>query len=235
MTPAAIAAAALGAVALAGLIVIAVSLAVVASGPHAAGLSSSLSQALEACSGELALLALTGAVVLGVAAADRHFLPAGVRVRAQLAHRGAALMAAGFLILHILLETVSSRAAPLTAVLPFTAARDRLYLGLGTIAADLMIAVIATSLARMRYAGSAHPHLWRAVHRSVYAAWPLAILHGILMRGGPAWAAWAYGICAAVVAAAISARIGMRGAVPTAPIPARRRRPLGSGGTAGGN
>ena len=217
MAPAAIAACTLGAVALAGLIVIAVSIAVAASAPGGLAASGSLSQALEACSGELALLALTVAVVLGVAATERHILPAATRVTAQLVHRAVALIAVGFLIVHILLETVSDQAGPLAAVLPFSDASDRLYLGLGTIASDLVIAIIGTSLARMRYARSAHPQLWRMVHRSIYVAWPLAILHGILEGGGPVWAAWTYGICAALVAVAISARVRMQAPSPQAP------------------
>ena len=217
MTPAAIAACTLGAVALAGLIVIAVSMAVAAYGPGSLAAGGSLSQTLEACSGELALLALTVAVVLGVAATERHFLPARTRVTAQLVHRAVALIAVGFLVVHILLETVLDQAGPLAAVFPFTDAADRLYLGLGTIASDLVIAIIGTSLARMRYAQSAHPQLWRMVHRSIYVAWPLAILHGILMRGGPVWAAWTYGICAALVAVAISARVRMQDTTPRAP------------------
>ena len=217
MAPAAIAACTLGAVALAGLIVIAVSIAVAASAPGGLAASGSLSQALEACSGELALLALTVAVVLGVAATERHILPAATRVTAQLVHRAVALVAVGFLIVHILLETVLDQAGPLAAVLPFSDASDRLYLGLGTIASDLVIAIIGTSLARMRYARSAHPQLWRMVHRSIYVAWPLAILHGILEGGGPVWAAWTYGICAALVAVAMSARVRMQAPSPRAP------------------
>ena len=102
-------------------------------------------------------------------------------------------------------------------MLPFGNASSRLYLGMGTIASDLVIAVIGTSLARMRYARSARPQLWRVVHRCIYVAWPMAILHGILMRGVPVWAAWAYGICAAVVAVASTARIRMRGPLPRVP------------------
>ncbi len=136
---------------------------------------------------------------------------------AQIAHRAVALTAFGFLVVHILLETVAGQATPLAAVLPFVSASSRLYLGLGTIASDLMIAVIATSLARMRYSRSAHPQLWRVVHRCIYVAWPMAILHGILMRGVPVWAAWTYGICATVVALAITARIRMQGPLPQVP------------------
>jgi DMSO/TMAO reductase YedYZ heme-binding membrane subunit len=213
LTSRAAAACTLGAVALAGLIVITVSVLTVATG-QAGG---PLAQTLEASSGELALLALTVSVVLGVAATERHFLPPGARVTAQIAHRAVALTAFGFLVVHILLETVGGNATPLAAVLPFVSASERLYLGLGTMASDLVIAVIATSVARMRYSRSAHPHLWRVVHLCVYVAWPMAILHGILMPGVPVWAAWTYGICAAAVALASTARIRMRGPLPQVP------------------
>ena len=221
LTSTAAAACMLAAVALAGLIVIAVSVIVVAAG-QAGG---TLAETLEACSGELALLALTVSVVLGVAATERHLLPPGTRVTAQVAHRAVALTAFGFLVVHILLETVGGQATPVAAVLPFVSASDRLYLGLGTIASDLVIAVIATSLARMRYSQSAHPQLWRVVHLCIYVAWPMAILHGILMRGVPVWAAWTYGICAAAVALASTARIRMRGPLPQVPTDALRDLP----------
>ncbi|MGP0025419.1 MAG: ferric reductase-like transmembrane domain-containing protein [Streptosporangiaceae bacterium] len=221
LTSRAAAACMLAAVALAGLIVIAVSVFVVATG-QAGG---PLAQTLEACSGELALLALTVSVVLGVAATERHFLPPGTRVTAQVAHRAVALTAFGFLVVHILLETVGGQATPLAAVLPFVSASDRLYLGLGTIASDLVIAVIATSLARMRYSRSAHPQLWRVVHLSIYVAWPMAILHGILMPGVPVWAAWTYGICATAVALACTARVRMQGPLPQVPTEAQREPP----------
>ncbi len=221
LTSRAAAACMLAAVALAGLIVIAVSVFVMATG-QAGG---PLAQTLEACSGELALLALTVSVVLGVAATERHFLPPGTRVTAQIAHRAVALTAFGFLVVHILLETVGGSATPLAAVLPFVSASSRLYLGLGTIASDLVIAVIATSLARMRYSRSAHPQLWRVVHLSIYVAWPMAILHGILMPGVPVWAAWTYGICATAVALACTARVRMQSPLPQVPTDAQGELP----------
>ena len=233
MTPVAIAVSLLAAVALAGLVVIGASVAVTVTG-HARTVTDGaagpgLDQALTSCSGELALLALTAAVVLGVAATERHLLRATARVTAQLAHRAVALAAAGFLLVHILAETVSANASALAAVLPFTDAAGRLYLGFGTIASDLVIAMIATSVRRLRYAWSAHPQLWRVVHRSVYVAWPLALAHGILMPGVPGWAAWAYGVCAALVALAVTTRVRlhhpMSRALAEAPgEPARRRR-----------
>jgi DMSO/TMAO reductase YedYZ heme-binding membrane subunit len=214
LTPAAIAVCTLAAVGLAGLVVIGTSMMVMATGragtPIGGAAGSRLNQALVSSSGELALLALTVAVVLGVAATGRHLLPAMARVRTQLAHRAVALSATGFLLVHILTETVSANAPALSAVLPFAGPGDRLYLGFGTIASDLVLAVAATSLSRMRYATSAHPWRWRVVHRLVYVAWPLAIAHGILTRGLPVWAAWLYGTCAVLVAVAVAARVRLR-------------------------
>ena len=77
LTPTAIAVCTLAAIALAGFIVIATSLVVVATGHGGAPASASLAQALEACSGELALFALTVAVVLGVAATEPTSCPRG--------------------------------------------------------------------------------------------------------------------------------------------------------------
>ena len=208
LTPAATATYTLGMLAASGLAIIVISALVVLSGPGGAPGGAALSQTLMDCSGILALLALTGSVVLGVTATGRQFLPAPARVKTQVAHRAVSLAALGFLVVHILLEVVSSRAGLLAVLLPFTGARSRFYLGLGTIASDAEIAVVGTSLARMRYAGSAHPHLWRAVHLSIYAAWPLAILHGLFEQGGAApWIGWSYLLCVVLVAVAVVTRL----------------------------
>ncbi len=194
---------------LAGLIVIVAALAVAASGTGR--ISAALSGALITCSGVLALVALTVAVVAGVAATGRHLLPASARVMVQVVHRAVSLVAVGFLAVHILLEVTSARAGLLAAVLPFTGGRARFYLGLGTIAADLEIAIVATSIARMRYAASAHPRLWRAIHLSIYVAWPLAIAHGLFDQQRPAaWLAWTYLVCMALVAVAVATRYTLR-------------------------
>jgi hypothetical protein len=225
MTPAAAATYTLGALAAAGLVVIVTS---VLAAPGGARGGAALSQSLVDCSGILALLALTGSVVLGVAATGRQIVPASARVTAQVAHRAVSLAALGFLVVHILLEVVSSRAGLLAVLLPFTGARSRFYLGLGTIASDVEIAVVGTSLARMRYAGSAHPQLWRTVHLAIYAAWPLAILHGLFEQGGAApWIGWSYLACVALVAGAVVTRAAVRAPLrhPAGPGPPARSGP----------
>jgi hypothetical protein len=208
-------------VAVAGLVVIAAALSVAAAGNGRIG--AALSAALVTCSGVLALIALTAAVMAGVVATGRHLMSAPARVMVQVIHRSVSLIAVGFLAVHILLEVASARAGPLTAILPFTGARSRFYLGLGTIASDIEIAIVVTSIARMRYASSARPRLWRIVHLSIYAAWPLAIVHGLYEPGRPAaWVGWTYLLCLAAVAIAVATRYTMR-----APLHRPRGTPAG--------
>lgn len=63
----------------------------------------------------------------------------------------------------------------LDGVLPFAADHRPLWTGLGTLAVDGLLAVLVTSLLRRRLRGPA----WRRVHVLAYAAWPLAVLHGL--------------------------------------------------------
>ncbi len=225
-------------VGVAGLIVIVAALSVAAAGNGRIG--AALSASLVTCSGVLALVALTVAVVAGVVATGRYLMPASARVMAQIVHRAVSLLAVGFLAVHILLEVASARSGPLAAVLPFTGARSRFYLGLGTIASDLEIAVVVTSITRMRYASSGHPRLWRAVHLSIYLAWPLAIVHGLYDQGRPAtWLGWTYLVCMAAVALAVATRCTVRAPLhrprgaPVAELPPGLSGPDGRAGAPG--
>ena len=48
-------------------------------------------------------------------------------------------------------------------------------MGLGTVAFDLLLALVATSLLRLRMKQGT----WRAIHWLAYAMWPVALAHGI--------------------------------------------------------
>jgi sulfoxide reductase heme-binding subunit YedZ len=61
------------------------------------------------------------------------------------------------------------------AVIPFRSSYRGLWLGLGTVAFDMMLAVAVTSLLRDRLPYRA----WRAVHWLGYACWPAALWHGL--------------------------------------------------------
>jgi sulfoxide reductase heme-binding subunit YedZ len=139
-------------------------------------------------------------------------------------HRNAALLAVIFLSIHIL-TTVLDRYVPIhliDVIIPFGAAYKPLWLGLGTIAFDLMLAVALTSAVRRRLGYQT----WRAVHWLAYAAWPVALLHGIGMGTDrhSHWMLALTGGCVLLVGLALMARLSAprKSAVPR-PSPARER------------
>jgi hypothetical protein len=178
-----------------------------------------LQRFLLAYSGVFALVALTAAVAAGLAAADRLVMSPGRRVAFQAVHRALSLAAVGFLASHVLLEILAHRSRAIDAVVPFLASGRTVYLGLGTLASDLVLLIAMTGVARGRFAAR-RTVIWRAVHLTAYLGWPLAILHGLL-GGRPAkpYVDWSYGACVAAVAAALVVRLvaprrGRAGAVP---------------------
>ena len=61
------------------------------------------------------------------------------------------------------------------AVVPFLGLYSRLWLGVGAIASDLLIAVVLTSLVRHRL----NHRRWRIVHLMAYLGWVLGVVHGL--------------------------------------------------------
>ena len=161
---------------------------------------------LTRATGAVALLLLTLALVLGVIDVERWSSPAWPRFVVDSLHRNVALFALAFLLAHILTAVLDSFASiPITdAVIPFVGSYRPLWLGLGAVAFDLILAVIITSLLRARIGFTA----WRAVHWLVYASWPIALLHGF-GTGSDATSSWLLalsGLCMALVLGAVIAR-----------------------------
>jgi DMSO/TMAO reductase YedYZ heme-binding membrane subunit len=157
-------------------------------------------------SGVLALVALTTAVGVGVVATDRIVMTPGHRVVAQAVHRAVSFGALAFLITHIVLEILAHRSHVIDAFVPFLAEGRRFYIGLGTVASDLVIVLIITGIARGRFA-SRRPGTWRAIHAVAYLAWPFSIVHGLLAgRKAHPYVDWSYGACVALVALALMIR-----------------------------
>ncbi|MCW2945139.1 MAG: hypothetical protein JWR24_1856 [Actinoallomurus sp.] len=167
-----------------------------------------LQRFLEFYSGVFALLALTAAVVAGVGAAQR-VVPIRFRILAQAVHRATALMAVGFLVSHVLLKIMEAHATVIDAFVPFAGGHGRvLYIGLGTIAGDLLILVMVTGVTRGRFVARSRPWVWRTVHALAYAMWPLAIFHGLLAGRTPkAWVTLSYVVCFALVLLAATSRL----------------------------
>lgn len=183
-------------------------------------------------SGVFALLALTAAVVMGLVSSDRVLMTPRLRVAGQALHRALALGAMVALAAHIVLEIGAHRSHVVDAFVPFLAQNRTLYIGLGTIASDMLVLVVVTSIARGRFAPR-WPRAWRPIHAISYAAWVLSILHGLLAgRTAKPYVDWSYGVCVALVGVALVLRLrGARhprarrpaadGPVPGRPVPGR--------------
>jgi methionine sulfoxide reductase heme-binding subunit len=167
----------------------------------------SLDWYLTRATGMVALLLLTGAVVLGVLDVRRFSSPRWPRFVVDALHRNVALLAMVFLGLHIVTSVLDSFASIswLDAVVPFAGSYRPFWLGLGAISFDLLIAVTITSMLR-RHMGYAS---WRAIHWLTYASWPIALVHGF-GTGSDVHSTWLIGLsvaCLVAVLAAIAARV----------------------------
>jgi DMSO/TMAO reductase YedYZ heme-binding membrane subunit len=158
--------------------------------------------------GVVSLILLTAVVCLGVGGVRRlrgrywpRFLVLGL-------HRNLTLLALAFLALHIA-TTIADGFAPIAlrdTVVPFASGYRPIWLGLGAVALDLLLALTITSLLRARL-GYRH---WRALHWMAYAAWPVALVHAF-GTGSDSRISWmqALGVAlTAMVAVAVVARLG---------------------------
>ena len=92
-------------------------------------------------------------------------------------HRDVSLLVLVVLVIHIV-TSVLDGFAPITlldGVIPFTSPYRPLWLGLGALSFDLLVAIAVTSIFRRRLGYRA----WRAIHWAAYASWPVAVLHGL--------------------------------------------------------
>ena len=122
-------------------------------------------------------------------------------------HRNLSLLAVAFIAVHVLTAVLDTYVSiPLiSGVVPFASGYERLWLGLGAISVDMMIAMIVTSLLR----GRMNRIVWRAIHLLAYASWPIAFAHSIgsskdLQHG---WMLDMAIACALIVAAAVVWRL----------------------------
>jgi methionine sulfoxide reductase heme-binding subunit len=164
---------------------------------------------LTRASGFVALILLTGSVVLGVLAMARFRTTAWPRFVTQAVHRNVSLLAVCFLGAHIA-TTIIDGFAPigwLDAVVPFISAYRPIWLGLGAVAVDLMIAIVLTSLLRRRVGYRA----WQVVHLTSWLAWPVAMLHSLGTGSDTqnGWGQLIYVVCAAAVLVACWCRLAI--------------------------
>ncbi|MEV7976381.1 ferric reductase-like transmembrane domain-containing protein [Streptomyces sp. NPDC086519] len=125
--------------------------------------------------GTVALVLLTTTVALGIAVGGRYTPRRFARFEVSALHRNLSVLTLAFLALHIVTAVLDTfvHLGWLVTVVPFTASYRPLWMGLGTVAFDLLLAVAATSAVRLRMG----QRRWKAVHWLAYAAWPVALFH----------------------------------------------------------
>ena len=157
--------------------------------------------------GLVTLVLLTASVVLGIVQVQRWAPEGSPRFVFVSLHRAVSLLVVALLAVHVLTAVLDSF-APIRlvdAVLPFAGTYRPLWLGLGALAFDLILALTITSLLRRRLGLPA----WRAVHWLAYACWPVALVHG-WGTGSDARTTWMLALtlgCAAAVLGAVGWRI----------------------------
>ena len=118
--------------------------------------------------GLVTLMLLTLSVLLGVLTAGRFASGKWPRFLTMGLHRNLSLVTAVFLALHVLTTVVDTYThIPVTAAfLPFASSyKGGVWLGLGAVALDLLVALVITSLVRMRIGH----RTWRWLHWAAYA------------------------------------------------------------------
>jgi DMSO/TMAO reductase YedYZ heme-binding membrane subunit len=168
----------------------------------AATLSPSAYWYLARGTGAVALVFLTASVVLGIVGSVRFAAPRWPRFAIDSVHRDVSLLVVVVLVIHIVTSVLDGFApiALLDGVLPFLSPYRPLWLGLGTLSFDLLLAIAITSMVRRRLGYRA----WRAVHWLAYASWPVAVLHG-LGTGSDVKQWWMLALTAACIVAVLVA------------------------------
>lgn len=162
---------------------------------------------LTRATGTVSIVLLTLSVALGVANVRRVRTDAVPRFVMDAVHRNVSLLAVAFLLIHIVTSLLDGFAPIrlIDTILPFGAVYRPLWLGLGAVASDLLIAVALTSVLRRRFGYRA----WRATHWAAYACWPVALLHS-LGTGSDTRTTWMLviiGACVLSVFVAVLARV----------------------------
>jgi predicted ferric reductase len=160
---------------------------------------------LTRASGTVSLILLTVAIVIGVLSIGRVHSRRWPRFVIDGAHRSSSLLAVVFLAVHIATAVLDAFApiSLLDAVVPFAGVYRPIWLGLGTVAFDLLLAVAITSLLRQRLGH----RVWRSVHWLAYGTWPFAVVHA-LGTGSDVQLAWLQLTCAVCGIAVVAAVLG---------------------------
>ena len=129
--------------------------------------------------GIVALVLLTGTVVLGILTAGRARSRSWPAFAQADLHKRVSLLAMAFLALHVLTAVVDTyvHVGWASVLVPFVSPYRPLWTGLGTVGVDLLAAVAISSALRQRMSA----RTWRAIHWLAYGSWPVAMAHSLGM------------------------------------------------------
>jgi methionine sulfoxide reductase heme-binding subunit len=169
--------------------------------------------------GVVSLLLLTAVMLLGLLVTRQGRLPGLPRFAVTGLHRNLSLLSVAFVAVHVVSAVADGYVKiPLTAaVIPLASSYERLWLGLGAVSLDLMLAAAVTSLLRRHLSR----RVWRAVHLTAYLSWPVAWFHSVFasgdLRHGPLF------LLAVACAVAVVGATGWRVAVAARDVPRAER------------
>jgi sulfoxide reductase heme-binding subunit YedZ len=152
--------------------------------------------------GVVSLGLLTSILALGIGARTSAGAPRVPRFATALLHRNLSLLVLVFLAIHITTSVLDPFAAIswTDALIPLRASYRPLWLGLGAVAFDLLLALAITSLLRARLG----LRVWRSIHWLAYACWPIALVHA-LGTGSDVRSRWLLWVVAGSVAVVLGA------------------------------
>jgi sulfoxide reductase heme-binding subunit YedZ len=157
--------------------------------------------------GVIALVMFTMTLVLGIVSRSGRQLGGLGRFGLNEVHRTAAMTGVGLIVVHVvsLLFDPYAQLKLVDLVLPFVGTYRPFWLGLGTLAVDLLAVVTVVSLLR-HVVG---PRVFKAVHWATYALWPVALLHalGTGTNAGSLWMDAVAVVCSVSVASAVAWRL----------------------------
>ncbi|MGA2521613.1 MAG: ferric reductase-like transmembrane domain-containing protein [Acidimicrobiales bacterium] len=148
--------------------------------------------------GIVALVLLTVTTVLGIVTANRVATRSWPGFALQDLHRRVSLTAMVFLGAHILTSVMDTyvNIGWTAVVVPFASSYKRLWVALGAVGLDLLLAVAVTSILRHRLPA----RLWRGVHWLAYGSWPVALAHAFGM-GTDMATPWVLGLAVVCIVA----------------------------------
>src|SRR6202034_4506746 len=171
------------------------------------GMSSTALWYATRATGLMALLLLTLTMVLGITTTTRARARNWPGFAQQEIHRRLSMIAVVFVAIHVLTSVLDTyvHISWAAIVIPFTSSYGRLWVGVGAISLDLMIAVFVSSLLRARM----RPAAWRSIHWLAYLSWPIALAHtfGMGTDAGKSWVIALGAGCVVAVAIALAWRI----------------------------